>query len=182
MPSVALSSATLGRGDVVLRAQRGYCIDPATLDTGRSSSFAVLASCRILSNGRTGERVPPVLMTVTVGPRLASPVRPDPAHLAGELGVPLLAGSSNERVSLAHLGGAGDTAIDNGDARHWRAAVVVNRRIVGLALYAPENSALAGPEGEALITAFATGLLTDSPEQPEGANPIRGLLSRVLER
>ena len=182
-PSVPLASVSLGGGDVVLKAQQGYCIDPATLETGRSQSFAVLASCRILSNGRNGDPVPPMLMTVTVGPRQPGAEAPDPQHIADELGVPLLAGTGAGEIMLAHLDGGGDLALDNGDARHWRAATVINQRLVGLALYAPAASALAGPGGEGLITGFARALRQDSPDSTRQTGPaLSGLLGRLLDR
>lgn len=183
-----LAQAPLAGGDVVVGGPPGYCIDPMTLDTRPSRSFALIASCRILSGGARGMSVAPVLVTVTTSPRAGQGALPAPDALAALSEATLLGGVTEENFHAAHLEGGGDLALQDGDARHWRAVFVQGRRLVGLALYAPENSRLAGGDGADVLRTIAARIAALSPgspqsdTNPEAPDPKRRLFGRLINR
>jgi hypothetical protein len=153
----------LVRGDVVVSATQGYCVDPDTLRARGSNGFAMLASCRILSGGAEGPLVAPVLITVTVGPKGSGADLPEPQTLAAISAAPLLNATMSDGLVLARLGGGGQDVLENGDPRYWRGAFVQGTRLVVLALYAPMGSELTGRAGGALLSDLHTRIRADSP-------------------
>ena len=162
--SAPLPSATLAGGEIVVAGPRGYCIDPVTLSRGTSRSFAVLASCNILSGGEEGIFVEPMMVTITVGPRLQSPAIPAPEALAAEAGQPFVSGSARDGLTTALLAGGGGEVLDDGDPRYWRGAFVENGHLIGLALYAPEGSRLVGRDGAEMLSRVHRQIMRLSPE------------------
>lgn len=160
---VPLVRVALGRGAIVLSGPDGYCIDPITLRSRGAQGFAVLASCRILTGGKAGPYVAPVLITVTVGGRNSGSDLPDPQTLAAISQSPLLAGLTREGLSLAHLGAGGEQILDGGDPRYWRGAFVQADRLVALALYAPDGSRLAGQSGAEMLQQVKSRIVSQSP-------------------
>ncbi len=169
---VPLSRATLAGGDVRLSGPAGYCIDPETLRVGSNQSFALLASCRILSEGARGPEVEPVLIAVTVGARGSGADLPGPQTLANVAQAPLLEGQVREGLSLALLARGGDTAFDGGDPRYWRGAFVQGGRLVGLALYVPMGSVILQARGAEMLQSLRAQVRSDSPKaERAGAEP-----------
>lgn len=166
-----LARTTLAGGDVVLEGPEGYCVDPLTVDNRAGGSFAMLGSCRILSSGRTGAPAEPLLITVAVGPRGQADDVPDAAALAALVDAPLIGGQSAPGFTTANLASGGAQVLDGGDDRHWRAAFVQNGRLVGLALYAPADSAMAGRAGEGLLAALRSRIAALSTPEAEAAAP-----------
>jgi len=171
-----LREALLAGGDVILRGPDGYCIDPETVESRPRRSFAIMASCHILSGGDEGAPRRPALMTVTLGPVRLTSSRPGAQALADEAGVPLVAGFEQEGITLALLGQGGDAVLDGGDTRYWRAAFTVKARIMGVALYAPEGSPLTRDDGARLLQALRAQVternaapepVADAPAAPE---------------
>lgn len=162
--SAPLANATLAGGEIVVAGPRGYCIDPVTLSRGATRSFAVLASCNILSGGEEGIFVEPMMVTITVGPRLESPAIPAPEALASEVGQTLVSGSARDGLTTALLAGGGAEVLDNGDPRYWRGAFVENGHLIGLALYAPEGSRFVGRDGAEMLGRVHRQILRLSPE------------------
>lgn len=162
--SAPLASAPLAGGEIVVAGPRGYCVDPVTLSRGTSRSFAVLASCNILSGGEDGIFVEPMMVTITVGPRQQSPAIPAPEALAAEAGQPLVSGSARDGLTTALLGGGGGEVLDDGDPRYWRGAFVENGHLIGLALYAPEGSRFVGRDGAEMLSRVHRQILRLSPE------------------
>ncbi|MFZ5964481.1 dihydroxy-acid dehydratase [Thalassococcus sp. BH17M4-6] len=159
----ALSQVRLARGDVIVSATEGYCIDPETLVTRGGRGFAMLASCRILNGGETGPLVPPLLVTVTVGPAGSGADLPEPETLAAISEAPLLDAASDDGLVLARLGRGGEGVLDGGDPRYWRGAFTQGSRLVILALYAPEGSVAVGPSGRALLARVHARIRAESP-------------------
>jgi hypothetical protein len=154
-------------GDVVVAGPEGYCLDPATVAGTRERGFAVIASCQILSDGRVGNNVAPVIVTVTIGPREADAELPSAETMAQVAKSALLGQEEENGLVLAHLATGGDSVIDGGDPRYWRAAFLLNGRMVGLALYAPKGERMAGPEGAGLLIRVHGKIVAVSPK-PEG--------------
>ncbi len=164
---VPLSRATLAGGDVRLSGPAGYCIDPDTLRVGSNQSFALLASCRILSKGAAGPQVEPVLIVVTVGNRGSGDTLPAPQNLAAVAQAPLIEGWTREGLSLALLAQGGDAAFEGGDPRYWRGAFVQGGRLVGLALYVPKGSAVLDAQGAEMLRVLSAQVRTDSPNRTQ---------------
>lgn len=183
-------------GGVVVAGPQGYCIDPATSKSGATRSFAVMASCLILSGGQVGSYVPPAMITVAVGPRGDTSDLPSAATLAEVSGAPLLAQMREDGLVIAHLGRGGDDVLDGGDPAYWRGAFLQNGRVIGLALYAPNGDAMAGKAGAAMLqrvrdsirqanTAAKPAVLATSsgaalPERPTEKAAQKGVLSRLF--
>ena len=172
LPSRAETSAetppprvSIVEGDVVVAGPRGYCVDPATVRSERARGFAMLASCARLSASGTGPSVPPVLATVTVGPRSRDAVLPEAETLARLADAPLLASRASGDLVLAQLGAGGRTFLEDGDRRYWRGAFVLNGRLVSLALYAPEGSAFAGAQGGPFLQDIARSVRAATPRK-----------------
>ncbi len=185
-----LAQVALVGGDVVVRGPAGYCIDPTTVRQQAQRGFALIASCRILSGGKTGDPVPPVLTTVTAGPLADGADLPSPAALAASADAPLLGGETAADFVAAHVGAGGDSLLSGGDKRHWRAAFRQNGRLVGLALYAPKGSPLAGADGAAMLSEVRASIAAASARPgDEGAGQDAdtgkrggGLLGRLFNR
>lgn len=179
-----LAKASLAGGDVVVAGPDGYCLDPDTKRAGPERGFAVIASCHILSGGRAGRPVAPVLVTVTVGPRGDTTDLPTPQVLAQAAGSELLDGDTRRSRVTAHLASGGDRMFEGSDPRYWRAAFLQGGRLVGLALYAPRGSALAGDRGEAMLGRVRDNIARLSPKAAGTARPkpAKGVLGRLFNR
>ncbi|MGY9048646.1 MAG: dihydroxy-acid dehydratase [Rhodobacterales bacterium] len=165
-----LKRAALAGGDIRLSGPAGYCIDPETLRVGSDQSFALLASCRILSGGASGGMVPPVLISVTVGALGSGGDVPEPQDLATAASEPMIEGRKGGGLSLALLGRGGDSMFDGGDARYWRGAFVQGGRLVSVALYVPQGSVILEGRGPEMLQALQAQVRADSPKQaPVGA-------------
>ena len=155
----------LVEGDVVAAGPRGYCVDPTTVRSERARGFAMLASCARLSAGGTGPDVPPVLATLTVGPRSTDAALPAAETLARLADSPLLAAREGRDLVIAQLGAGGQTFLEDGDRRYWRGAFVLNGRLVSLALYAPEGSPFAGAQGGPFLQQVADSIRAATPRR-----------------
>ena len=160
-----LQSADLARGAIVVKGPEGYCIEPSSLSR-KQGGFALLASCRIMTGGKGGNAVTPALLTVSVGPALSGLGAPNAADLAQALSeMQVIAASDVDGMALVQLGRGGDSIFDDGDPVHWRGALVVNSRLVGLAAYGPNGGEIAKAKGAALLTALAKSIRNASPER-----------------
>ncbi|WP_323768293.1 dihydroxy-acid dehydratase [Antarctobacter sp.] len=182
-----LARVSLAGGDVVVAGPDGYCVDPSTRRTAPERGFALIASCHILSGGKAGRPVVPMLVTVTVGPRGDSADLPTPKALAQAANAKLLTGKTSSDRVAAHLASGGDAMFDGSDPRYWRAAFLQGDRLVGLALYAPRGSALAGDQGAAMITRVKDRIAQLSASSPQrrvtpAQKPTGGLLGRLFNR
>ena len=64
---------------------------------------------------------------------------------------------------IARLSDGGEAVLDGGDPRYWRGAFVQNGHLVGLALYAPDGSALTGRQGADMLRAVRDRIRDLSP-------------------
>lgn len=142
-------------GAVRVAGPDGYCIDRKSLRRAPSGGFVLLASCRSLGDA-SAPAVAPVAMTVSVLPPEAGLAPPRAADLAASLAPrKILAQHEGDGVALVWLADGGDTGLPGGDPAHWRGAMAVNGHLLGLALYAPEGSAMAGSGGQRLMRLLA---------------------------
>ena len=186
-PGRALARVRLAQGDVVVSGPRGYCLDPDSIVNTPARGFALIASCRILTDGRGGPEVPPVLATVSVGSGGTTEALPTADALAQGMSAPLLDQAQYRDAVLVRLGAGGDTVLPQGDPTHWRAAMIVNGHLVGLAVYAPPGSGMGGSAGRAFLEGTIDRILSDSegsapsPDAPArtGTDPLRQLWSRL---
>lgn len=183
-----LARAAIAGGDVVVAGPDGYCVDPTTLQSKAERGFAIIASCNILSNGRLGDAVPAMLVSVTVGPRGDAGDLPRPREIAAAADAPLLAGESLPNFVVAHLARGGQSLLPDGDDRHWRGAFVLGDRLVGLALYAPKGSSLAGQDGGGVLARVRAQIVSQSSGTARPLAPAKpklggkGLFGRLFNR
>ncbi|MDQ2095926.1 hypothetical protein [Rhodalgimonas zhirmunskyi] len=158
-----LREVEMARGKVVIRPPRGYCIDQGSLKRG-VSGFALIASCNSLRGDYAGADVEPVVMTVSVQPRLVKQEVPTAQAMASVLApAQAIRHENGDGLSLIQLDRGGNAVLPGGDPKYWRGAMLINGQLVGLALYAPNGSSYAGERGRALILALAENLREASP-------------------
>ena len=159
--------AVLAGGDVVLRPSGGYCVDADSLSAPsqqggeQGGNVALIASCESLSGYPLPQRAEPGVISVSVsGPQVAG--LPDAAALAGSLGAELVDAAPDAILLRAGPGAeAGQRP-----ALFWRALFVVNARVVGVALYGPENSPLAGVAGRRVVMQLIDDIRAATPQRP----------------
>lgn len=156
-PQAPLRSVALGDGALTVTAPRGYCVDRSSL-RGPSGRVVLLASCERLT-GMPGVAVEPAVMTVSVLPQAGDAPAPTPEGLARAV-APARVGQSGTLGDLvyAQVIGGDSAPLPGGDPHHWRGARMVAGHLVGVAVYAPEGSALSGAEGRALLRALSDGV------------------------
>lgn len=159
----AMAAVAFHEGAVVVTGPRGYCVDAASVRRGASGSFALLASCASL--GQTGGvYADPAVMTVSVLPRAASAQAPDAQAMARALApAKVRVAPEKDGLAVVQVMQGGDAALPGGDPVHWRAGLVINGHLVGLAVYGPEGQGVSGSEGQALLQALARAIRAASP-------------------
>ncbi|MEO0751887.1 MAG: hypothetical protein AAFY25_08790 [Pseudomonadota bacterium] len=161
-----IRSATLYDGDVVVRAPQGYCIDRRSMRDRAAQGFVVLASCESLSGVR-GQKVEPVIMTLTVLPGRAGVRRPSATDIAASMpDMRVIERVESDDLSLVHFASGGNQALLGKDPKHWRGAMAVNGHLIGLALYGRQGSKMAGQDGQGLLRALAQNTKSASPVRP----------------
>ena len=166
-PSEPLRQLSLYDGEVIVAGPRGYCIDADHMKRGVFGAFIPLASCESLRQ-QAGVGVEPGLLTVAVLPRQTADAMPDAAELAASMeGDEALQTIDGDGLSIVQFATGGARALPGGDPRYWRAGMVINGHLVGLAVYAREGSPLAGRRGLRLIMALAEELRGRSPQMAE---------------
>lgn len=160
-----LEQVVLAGGDVIVAGPSGYCIDPVSVDARKGRSFAVMASCHILSAGAVATPAAPVLVTVTVGPTRTNPAFPNSAALARGANAKALTAIDGDALSLVQLDRGGASVLEKGDPRYWRGSFLVGTRQVGMALYAPKGASLVGQDGADFLRVVARRTLALSPEK-----------------
>ncbi len=175
-PDLGLHRAELAGGDVVVVAPQGYCIQRETLRSGATGGFALLASCETLTGYISGYDVEPAVMTIAAVPRHSEAPEPDAEEIAASLG---------DRKLLRRIHGDGLTIVQveapegltpEDDPRHWRAMMVLNGKMVGLAVYGPKGSAVTGEKGLTMLSWQAEQLREESPQMQPVYGPPAGVV------
>ncbi|MCE0506950.1 MULTISPECIES: dihydroxy-acid dehydratase [unclassified Roseivivax] len=160
-----IEAAPLADGEIIVAGPPGYCIDPETVESGRRGGFAMLASCNILSGGKTGPEVTPAIITVSVGPEEETPVQPSVETLAELSGASVLEARSDEATTFVYLEEGGQELLPGGSPGYWRGAFLQGARLVGLAVYAPADSGLTRDAGAELLSITAERIRRASPRR-----------------
>jgi hypothetical protein len=155
----------VARGAIAVSAPPGYCVDPAALRDAEDGSFVLMASCASLDPRAEGPAALPAILTVTVSAADPELEPPRAAELAQATPVPAIATVQRGALALAHFAEGGDSILPGGDPRHWRGATGAGGRVIGLALYAPEGSPLAGEAGGQLVGAAAARIEARAPRR-----------------
>jgi hypothetical protein len=158
----ALRSVAFYEGAVTVAGPRGYCIDRASIKSDSGGRFALLASCESLT-GQPGVAVEPAVMTVAVLPRADATAPPDAAAMAEAVGHDTVRhAEERDGITLVQVANGGETILPGGDPTHWRAGMMINGHVVGLAAYGPKDGDIAGSQGSALLRDLADALRTAS--------------------
>ena len=145
-------------GDVIVRAPDGYCVDKSSRS---SNDFVLLGDCNVLRKAET--RLEPYergLLTVSAG--AVSPRPPTIAELTEgfeAFGDPKRRG----KIVSVLIEEGGDRLVPGADSVYWRAATVVNGRVVSLAAFGPPYSEISLTRGPALLQELALNIHAESP-------------------
>ncbi|MGX9356236.1 hypothetical protein ACS3SW_14060 [Roseobacteraceae bacterium S113] len=152
----ALSQVKLANGALTVNGTDDWCIEPRSLRNSSRASFAMLAGCYELTDGRNGAQTPPGFVTISVGPVQLDPTTSD-ALLSDVLrGDETISRSERRGLALARV-----KAEAGADASPvWRGVSVIGRRPALITVHAPENGSLAGAAGGRLAQNIADGLAT----------------------
>lgn len=170
-----LSGASLFNGDVIIRTPPGYCVDGDSL-RARGTSFALIAACPLLQ-GRPDSAADPVLITVTGQPH-DGPLPNVTAMVATMQPARAIEAIAGDELTIVHLLGGTPGPLADGDARHWRAVMLVNGHLLSLALFAPDGSPLADRAGLGLLGALADAIRKASPTRTTAAPAAASAASR----
>ncbi len=166
-----LSRVGFFRGAVVVEGPQGYCIDSKSVRRRAASSFALLTSCATLT-GNASQAVAPAVITVSILPADPGVVQPGAAEMsAGLAPTRALEEIDGDGIALVQLAQGGDAGIPGGDARYWRASMVINGHLIGLAAYGQAGSAVAGHQGKNLLIDMAENMREASPSRQPKALP-----------
>lgn len=166
----------LAGGEILLAAPDGYCIDRRSVRFGRKAGFAIMARCDTLGVRGFFGAYDLAIITIATQPFHDGATLPTPAQVAGSAGVSrVLANSSRNGLSLVRLGG-GPAPVEGVSDVYWRGAFVVNGHLVGVSLYAPENSPVLRDEGAELLRdmAYRTGQASQRIQIEKTATGLHG--------
>lgn len=159
-------------GYVRVATPEGYCIDPRSSRPG----FVLAARCDRLGVAGTYAAHDIAIVTVTAAPT-DDTATPDPTILAQ------LSGGASDVLEASDRGGLALVRLDATRTEpsgrppyHWRGVFGINRHLVGLTLYAPEDSNLARSQGARLLADFSDAIKQASnalPKQPSQARSLR---------
>lgn len=121
---------------VLITAPDGYCID----SKNKTRSSVLLASCHVLSKGKSGADVEPVIMTVTVHTVQTGQAMPTASDIASSSQATFISKVERSDLMLVQLQSNGAASFPEADNRYWRAAFSLKNKSVGLALYARAGS------------------------------------------
>lgn len=150
-PQAGVEVMSFAGGDVLLAAPGGYCFDRRSSQPDSGGGFALLAHCsRMGRQNWFGARKSAVL-TASIGPARPAAAAPRAADIAAMFpDARVLESSEDQLLPLVKLEFPGAVA-DSASPVHWRGAFVLDRHLVALALYAPEDSRTLGSHGAALL-------------------------------
>lgn len=158
----ALRTMPLYGGNIVVRGPEGYCIDPDSRRRQSGGTLVFLGSCEALT-GEAGTRVVPALMTVTVTPRRPGTDQPRARDIASALAPKEpLAEYDEDGVAMVHFNLGGATILPGGDPSYWRGGMALDGHLISLAVYAPQNSQIAGAQGRDLLRDLAAAIRSAS--------------------
>lgn len=170
-----LPQAPIAGGDILVKGPTGYCVDGESLTNRASGGFALLASCHVMTGGKSGPNVAPVVMTVSASKFEGGETVPDRANLASAFApAPVLSGTEVRGLSMVHLATGGEKAVPDADPRHWRGAMALNGYLVSLAVYGPRGSFVSNAGGSALLVELAQSLRQARPAPPPDPAPEAG--------
>lgn len=158
-----LRRVSLFDGTVRVAAPRGYCIEDRSLRRGGQGSFVLMASCESLG-GQRGDAVDPAVITVSALPEVDEGDRIGAAQIAESMApARVLDQVDDGNLSLVRLSEGGDQLLPDGDPVHWRGVTVINGHLMGLAVYGPLDSDMAGARGRTLLESLAQAMREASP-------------------
>ncbi|MFY9241219.1 MAG: hypothetical protein WAO78_20550 [Roseovarius sp.] len=160
------------RGEVVVRAPKGYCVDPNSVQRTGSSRFVLLTSCAHLTENAP-HLVPASVVTVSVLPRVAGVEQLSAREMAAAAGGGVLSAVDGDGIALIHQASGGSSVISGGADAHWRASMVINEHLIGLATYSRPGGVATDAAGREALIDLAEAMREASPVRlPRGAPEI----------
>ncbi|MGY3438622.1 MULTISPECIES: hypothetical protein [unclassified Marinovum] len=163
-PSEPVTRAQLAKGDVVIDAPDGWCVEQQSLRDRGQRGFALLVGCRAVTAGESGARVPFGAATVSVSSWRAPGELSAPEVLRAVVGVgSVLSQETRDGVALVQLRQTALPTEDGLGDPHWRGVFVHRGRTVLLAAFGPPGGEISQQGGAALLAALAEGIRSNSP-------------------
>lgn len=152
------TEAVLARGAITLVSPKGYCIEDQSVTTTLSGSMARLAACTSLDGKGAGRNAAVMLVNVSEQKpgEISAPSISDLTEVVAP--APVVRSEQRGALALVQVAEGGSAVFAPADPQHWRAATVLDNRLVLLSLYAPKGSELTGAAGSALLQDLAKGL------------------------
>lgn len=154
-------TAVLAGGDLRLSAPDSWCVEPRSLRNTEDASFAMVASCRSVTQQLRFAPAPRGYATVVVGPALAQATPPADLLRAVVGEGTEIAAPDGDGIATARVPAAEGDRRPDAEILAWRGAAMVADRPVLLSVYAVDD-ALAGEDGAALMRALAAGIDADA--------------------
>lgn len=152
-------------GAVVVTGPPGYCVDAKSVRRRAAGSFALLTACVHLSDQET-RPVMPAVITVSVLPHDPEARQPTAEELGESLSpIRPLHAIDGTGIALVHLPRGGAEGVPGSDPRYWRASLVINGHLVGLAAYGSQGSAVAGPGGRDILIETGARMRKANPDR-----------------
>lgn len=151
-PNMALSEARMADGTVTLVPPRGFCIDRKSL----GQRFALLARCDKLGAPSAAADAPLGIITVSISEAAAEQGLPSAPQTAAAFGLSNLSALS-ETTSRVIFRAVGEAPVDGMAPLHWRGTARLGDKIMGLALYGPENGRVLTGEGRRILDELIDG-------------------------
>lgn len=153
-PKEQVTRASLAAGNVELVAPFGYCVDERSVRVRATESFAMLARCDTLGMRGFFAAQDLAVITVTIV-STDDTTQPTAKELAASATPAAVVGQTTRGgLPFVRLRGS-DHEVDGASPEHWRSAFVVNGQLVGLALYANEDSLALTDEGALILSELA---------------------------
>ena len=164
IPAEPVTQARLAKGDVVIAAPDGWCVEQQSLRDRGQRGFALLIGCRAVTAGQSGARVPFGAATVSISSARAPGDLSAPEVLRAVVGEgAVLSEQTRNGVALVQLRQTAPPLDDALGDPHWRGVFVHRGRTVLLAAFGPPGGEISRDGGAALLAALAEGIRTNSP-------------------
>lgn len=149
--ALPLARARMSNGAIMLVPPSGFCIDRDSTD----KDFALLAHCEALGGPVTDPSAPLGVISVSILSFPSGSALPSILELAKAAGLRQVsqASESPSEVVFHAIGRAPQEGLSE---QHWRGAMLLNERMLGVAFYGPSGANAPTHEGRDLVLSLLT--------------------------
>lgn len=147
--TLPLARARMSGGAIMLVPPSGFCIDRASID----KDFALLAHCEALGGPVTDPNAPLGVISVSMLPVAPDGPLPTITEIARAAALNEISDASEGPAQLV-FHARGPAPQEGLSERHWRGAMLLNDRMVGVAFYEPAGARATDRAGRAVVTSL----------------------------